>query len=321
MKKYSTISLFIFWAAVVGVIVAGLVSLNGGRNTGQQAILGTNADGTTQVENITGVSKDVATLTLSPAELAKHDSSQSCWLLISGKIYDVTSYINSHPGGAAEILKTCGTDATAAYDTKGRSNGSSHSANADSMLADYFIGNLNQTLKLGPDKTTPSPAKTSGSSQAKSNTTSAVAATTAVSQTQQAQTQAQTQTTQTVAQNSTLALTSSELAKHNSSASCWTLVSGKIYDLTNYINQHPGGSSTILPLCGADGTAAFIAQHGSSSAAQSALASLYIGDLNQTVATTPANPTTPIIANPSVVNPNTNISSGSRGDDDEFEDD
>ncbi|MFH0804302.1 MAG: cytochrome b5 domain-containing protein [Candidatus Zambryskibacteria bacterium] len=327
MKKYSTISLFIFWAAVVGVIVAGLVSLNGNnRNPGQRAIIGTTADGVSSVGNITGVSPSVATLTLSTVELAKHNSSQSCWLLINGKIYDVTYYLNQHPGNAGTILPTCGTDATVAYDTKGRPNGSPHSSNAEALLANYFIGSLNQTLKLN----TGNPSNTSSpSTKTVTNTTSAnntsQAKSNSVPSTEITSTQNTVQTTQTVAQDSTLALTPTELAKHNSSQSCWTLVSGKIYDLTNYINQHPGGSNTILSLCGADGTAAFIAQHGSSSAAQSALASLYIGDLNQTVVTTSTNSTTsatPTIVNPSVVNTNTNTSSVSRGgDNDEFEDD
>lgn len=57
------------------------------------------------------------------------------------------------------------------------------------------------------------------------------------------------------------AYTLAEIATHNSSSSCWVAVNGKVYDLTNWINQHPGGADNILGICGTDGTAAFEAQH------------------------------------------------------------
>jgi cytochrome b involved in lipid metabolism len=166
MKKYVTISMFIFWAVVVAVIVAGLISSNKNNN---QTITGSTADATGTVSNITGVSPSVATLALSMTELAKHNSSSSCWLLISGKIYDVTNFIIQHPGGEGTILSSCGTDATVAFNTKDRPNGRPHSANANAMLADYFIGNLNQVLKLNSGKNTTTPAKTNSSTQAKPN--------------------------------------------------------------------------------------------------------------------------------------------------------
>jgi cytochrome b involved in lipid metabolism len=135
MKKYSTISLFIFGVITTGVIVAGFISYD---KTDQQAII---------TSDITAKIKTQTNLTLNSAELTKHNSSQSCWLLISGKIYDVTSFLPNHPGEAKTILPTCGTDATVAYETKNKPNGGKpHSANANTMLADYYIGDLNQTI-------------------------------------------------------------------------------------------------------------------------------------------------------------------------------
>ena len=46
------------------------------------------------------------------SEVQKHNSVESCWVIISGNIYDVTSFINKHPGGRNAILKAAGTDAT-----------------------------------------------------------------------------------------------------------------------------------------------------------------------------------------------------------------
>ena len=51
------------------------------------------------------------------------------------------------------------------------------------------------------------------------------------------------------------------LIETNSAASCWSVISGNVYNLTQWINQHPGGPSAIASLCGVDGTASFNAQH------------------------------------------------------------
>jgi cytochrome b involved in lipid metabolism len=52
-----------------------------------------------------------------------------------------------------------------------------------------------------------------------------------------------------------------QVATHNTSASCWAAVSGSVYDLTAWIGEHPGGRDRIIGLCGTDATAAFAAQH------------------------------------------------------------
>ncbi|MFA6177484.1 MAG: cytochrome b5 domain-containing protein [Candidatus Paceibacterota bacterium] len=290
MKKYITISLFVFWVIAVAVVVAGLISYN----KNQPSTTVPNTNGINQTPNISGIDSKVTTLVLSKAELAKHNSSQNCWLLISGKIYDVTSYINQHPGGASTIIPNCGTDATTAYDTKGRPNGSPHSSNAEALLANYFIGNLNQTLQIGSGKKTSTPTNTNPPTQNKPSTIP---------------------TTPTPVPNPTLALTMTELAKHNSRQSCWLLVSGKIYDVTAYLNQHPAGASIILPTCGTDATTAYVTRGGTgthSSSANALLANYFIGNLNQTVNTTPTNPSTPPVVNPNPTTP----PSGDDDDDD-----
>ena len=74
--------------------------------------------------------------------------------------------------------------------------------------------------------------------------------------------------------------TSAEVAKHADASSCWTIVRGKVYDLTSFVNQHDGGSRAILSLCGIDGTASFEDQHGGQRRPENELASLYIGVLS-----------------------------------------
>lgn len=50
------------------------------------------------------------------AEVAKHATKSSCWIVLHGQVWDVTSFLNDHPGGVNTILKLAGQDATAEYE-------------------------------------------------------------------------------------------------------------------------------------------------------------------------------------------------------------
>lgn len=43
-----------------------------------------------------------------PEEICKHGDRQSCWIVIEDNVYDVTDFLDSHPGGAAAILRYAG---------------------------------------------------------------------------------------------------------------------------------------------------------------------------------------------------------------------
>jgi cytochrome b involved in lipid metabolism len=49
-------------------------------------------------------------------ELRSHRSPSDAWVSIRGQVYDVTSYLQFHPGGAKILLASCGRDATAVFD-------------------------------------------------------------------------------------------------------------------------------------------------------------------------------------------------------------
>nr|POF13110.1 cytochrome b2, mitochondrial [Quercus suber] len=49
-------------------------------------------------------------------EVAKHNSRESCWVIVHGKAYDVTEFLPEHPGGPKIILKYAGKDATEEYE-------------------------------------------------------------------------------------------------------------------------------------------------------------------------------------------------------------
>ena len=72
-------------------------------------------------------------------QVKANNSAQKCWSAIDSKVYDLTNWISSHPGGAGAITSLCGTDGTAAF--KGQHGGSGQPA---SRLAGYLLGPLNK---------------------------------------------------------------------------------------------------------------------------------------------------------------------------------
>lgn len=52
-----------------------------------------------------------------------------------------------------------------------------------------------------------------------------------------------------------------EVSKHNNENDCWAIIDGKIYNITGYIPQHPGGPGAIIRSCGKDGTSIFDLKH------------------------------------------------------------
>ena len=45
-------------------------------------------------------------------EVKRHNSRESCWVVVDGCVYDVTSWMDNHPGGAIVLLNSSGRDAT-----------------------------------------------------------------------------------------------------------------------------------------------------------------------------------------------------------------
>lgn len=92
------------------------------------------------------------------------------------------------------------------------------------------------------------------------------------------------QTTST--SSGTFTLTTSELAQHASSKDCWILISEKVYDVTEFLSQHPGGIGEITPYCGRDASQAFATQGGRgqhSGEAMNDLSRYVLGPLNATI--------------------------------------
>ncbi|RZC86774.1 hypothetical protein C5167_030121 [Papaver somniferum] len=85
------------------------------------------------------------------SEVTLHSSKSDCWLTIHGNVYDVTNFLEEHPGGEDVLLESAGSD-TGYYhsgsksSTKGDATNDfedvGHSSTATSMLSSYLIGTL-----------------------------------------------------------------------------------------------------------------------------------------------------------------------------------
>lgn len=73
--------------------------------------------------------------------------------------------------------------------------------------------------------------------------------------------------------------TMAKVKENNSASSCWSVINGNVYNLTQWINSHPGGPSVIRGLCGVDGTSSFNGKHRGQGNPTSTLASYLLGPL------------------------------------------
>ncbi|KAL8237096.1 hypothetical protein R6Q59_018177 [Mikania micrantha] len=71
----------------------------------------------------------------SKAEVSLHNKRTDCWIIIKEKVYDVTPYVEEHPGGDA-ILAHAGDDSTEGF------FGPQHATRVFDMIDDFYIGEL-----------------------------------------------------------------------------------------------------------------------------------------------------------------------------------
>ncbi|CAG5095541.1 Similar to Cyt-b5: Cytochrome b5 (Musca domestica) [Cotesia congregata] len=76
----------------------------------------------------------------SRAEVATHNDSKSTWFIILNSIYDVTKFLNEHPGGEEVLLEQAGKDGTEPFEDVG------HSSDARQMMEPYKVGELVESL-------------------------------------------------------------------------------------------------------------------------------------------------------------------------------
>ncbi len=81
------------------------------------------------------------------AQVAAHNSTSDCWVMLGSKAYNVTSYVNTHPGGSKSFdSSTCGTDITAQMQgqagSASQSKTKNHGQGAYNTLNSYYIADV-----------------------------------------------------------------------------------------------------------------------------------------------------------------------------------
>lgn len=93
---------------------------------------------------------------LTREEVSKHNSPSDCWTIYKGNVYNISPFLDYHPGGEEELMKAAGVDCTAMYDKI-------HPwVNADAVLGQLKLGSLRSENPTTPKNlsTRPSPQKT-----------------------------------------------------------------------------------------------------------------------------------------------------------------
>ncbi|MBN1151167.1 cytochrome b5 domain-containing protein [candidate division WOR-3 bacterium] len=124
-------NLIIFFMLFTAVLAISMGCSKKDMNTGENQAESLKPDTTVEIKYFT------------VEEVQSHSSEGDCWMVIDGKVYDVTEFVAAHPGGSA-ILEGCGKDATELFDTRPMGSGTPHSERAREMLKKYYLGELRE---------------------------------------------------------------------------------------------------------------------------------------------------------------------------------
>merc|ERR1712023_546407 len=121
----------------VGVAVAGGVYVM--KKNGQKTMKVVEDDDSDDENDVLSAEADpslpppVTNKEYSKEEIEKHNSKGDCWIIVGGKVYDATTYLERHPGGGYSIYSLAGTDTSEDYNAI-------HSSRANDILAKHQIG-------------------------------------------------------------------------------------------------------------------------------------------------------------------------------------
>ncbi|KAJ1909676.1 hypothetical protein IWQ60_011042 [Tieghemiomyces parasiticus] len=90
----------------------------------------------------------MSTVTVYTADqVAVHNKKSDLWCILDGKVYDITKFVDEHPGGEEVLLEHAGIDCSDAFEDVG------HSEDAREMLAEFYVGDLDgASVPAGPPK-------------------------------------------------------------------------------------------------------------------------------------------------------------------------
>lgn len=108
--------------------------------------------GEVQVVDVTNQTKEISMtkedlkIEITIDELRKHDNEQEPWFVVKGQVYNGTTFLKDHPGGAQSIISAAGLDSTDEFMAI-------HSETAKAMMPAYHIGTLDSSSKIAISET------------------------------------------------------------------------------------------------------------------------------------------------------------------------
>jgi len=81
------------------------------------------------------------TISLTNSEIKTHSSRSDCWSIVNANVYNLTSYVKNHPGGASVIENICGKNGSKAFvnqhNTQGKPN---------NVLSSFLLGPVGASI-------------------------------------------------------------------------------------------------------------------------------------------------------------------------------
>ncbi|KAI7879543.1 cytochrome b5-like heme/steroid binding domain-containing protein [Mucor mucedo] len=74
-------------------------------------------------------------------QVSKHNTRDDLYMIIDDKVYDITNFVDEHPGGDEILIEEGAKDASGPFEDVG------HSPDARQMLEKYLVGDLDPESK------------------------------------------------------------------------------------------------------------------------------------------------------------------------------
>jgi len=161
------------------------------------------------------------------AEVAKHTSETDCWVVLHGRVLDVSKFLKEHPGGVLAIMTFAGKDATEEFD---------------------MIHPPDVIEKYAPSAVIGMLGEGGGDAEADDDDDD---------DEDESESESEDEEEEEEAGGGDGGYTMAEVAKHTSETDCWVVLHGRVLDVSKFLKEHPGGVLAIMTFAGKDATEEF----------------------------------------------------------------